>query len=162
MLEIVGGDAEHDLAKHLHEASVRVPGEARVATLERQTTHGRIVEAEVEDRVHHPRHREDGTRANADQERLLWIAETTASTLLERVEPLEDACPESIRPDPFGLHGIDAGLRRDGKTIGHRNADALHLCDVGSLASEQVPHLGGSLRLVVDILLHALRLQRGR
>ena len=162
MFEIIGGHAEHDLAEHLHEATVRVPGEARISALECQTTHGHIVESQVEDRVHHARHREDGTRAHADQERLLWIAKASASTLLERVEPLEDACPESIRPDPFGLHCIDAGLSCDGKTIGHRNSNALHLCDVGSLASEQVPHLGGSLGLVVDILLHALRLQRGR
>ena len=55
---------EYDIAIHLHEATVRVPSEALVATLASQAIDDRIVESEVEDRVHHTRHRSSTTRAH--------------------------------------------------------------------------------------------------
>ena len=155
MLEVVGRHAKHDLAEHLHEAAVRVPGEARIATLSRQALHGGVVDAEVEDRVHHARHREHRAGAHADEQRLLRIAELAAGALLECGEALEHALPEPVRPGAAGVHRINAGLGRDGEAVGNGHADALHLGNVGALAAEQVAHLGRTLGLVVDELLHS-------
>ena len=52
--------AEDDVAVHLHEAAVAVPGEARIAGLRRQRLDRLVVQAEIEDRVHHARHRVAG------------------------------------------------------------------------------------------------------
>ena len=155
MLEVVGRHAEHDLAEHLHEAAVGIPGEARITTLGRQALHGGVVEAEVEDRVHHARHREHGARAHADEQRLVGIAELAAGALLERAKTVEHALPEPFGPGATSVHRIDAGLGRDGEAVRHRHADALHLGDIGALATEQVAHLGRTLGLVVDELLHS-------
>ena len=50
-------EAEDDIGVHLDEAAIAVPGEARVARHGSQALDRRIVEAEVEDGVHHSRHR---------------------------------------------------------------------------------------------------------
>lgn len=56
LLELGGRHAEHDVAVHLDEAPVRVPREALIVRCARQRLDGLIVQPEVQDRVHHPRH----------------------------------------------------------------------------------------------------------
>ena len=61
-VERLGLDAEHDAPVQRDEATVGVVGEALVAGGAREALHGPVVEPEVEDRVHHPGHRERGAR----------------------------------------------------------------------------------------------------
>ena len=49
-------DAKHNVGIHRYEPAIAVVGKAAVATARRQRFHRLIVEAEVEDRVHHPGH----------------------------------------------------------------------------------------------------------
>ena len=51
-----GLHAEHNVAIHLDETTVAVPGEAGVAALLGEACHGGVVHAEVEDGVHHAGH----------------------------------------------------------------------------------------------------------
>ena len=53
-------DVEHDVAIHRDEAAVGVPGEAGVATGALEGHHRLVIEAEVEDGVHHAGHRDPG------------------------------------------------------------------------------------------------------
>ena len=69
VLEHAVVDAQHDVGIHLDEAAVAVVGEARVARLGGQALHRLVVEAEVEDGVHHARHRRARARAHRDQQR---------------------------------------------------------------------------------------------
>ena len=78
MLEALGVDVEHDLAEHLHEPAVRVVGEPLVLRLLGEALHRRVVEPEVEDGVHHPRHRERCTRAHRHQQRVGFVTERLA------------------------------------------------------------------------------------
>ena len=64
VLEIVVFDAQHHVAVHLDETAVAVEGEPLVAAVLDQAFDGGVVEAEVEDGVHHPRH--GGARAGAN------------------------------------------------------------------------------------------------
>ena len=63
------GHAEHDVAVHLDEATIGVVGEARIAARPREADHGAIVQPEVEDRLHHPRHRHRRAGSHRDEER---------------------------------------------------------------------------------------------
>ena len=78
-------EAEDDVAVHLHEAAIAVPGEAFVAGLVDQAAQGRFVEADVEDRVHHAGHarrgRRSGRRRAADSWRSPNLAPMTSSVL---------------------------------------------------------------------------------
>ena len=56
VIHLLAGDVEHDAAEHAHKASVGIPGETLVVRLARQAVDGLVVQAEVEDRVHHARH----------------------------------------------------------------------------------------------------------
>ena len=57
-------------AVHLDQAAVRVVGEARVAGALGEPADGVVVQAEVEDRVHHPGHRDRGAGADGDEQRV--------------------------------------------------------------------------------------------
>ena len=74
---------EHDVAVHRDEAAVRVVGEARVAGERDQALHGLVVEAEVEDGVHHARHRGARAGAHRHQQRVGWITELAAEHFLD-------------------------------------------------------------------------------
>jgi hypothetical protein len=59
--EMVMADAEHHVGIHGDEAAIRIIGEAPIAGFLRHRLGGCVVEAEVEDGIHHARHR--GARA---------------------------------------------------------------------------------------------------
>ena len=75
---MVVSDAQHHVAVHGDEAAVAVVGEAFVAGLARDRLGGFVVEAEVEDRVHHARHRGAAAGAHGDEQRVFRIAELAA------------------------------------------------------------------------------------
>ena len=60
VLEEVTVDAHDDVGEHLDEAAVGVPGKALVAGLLDEAVDGDVVEAEVEDGIHHAGHGERG------------------------------------------------------------------------------------------------------
>ena len=64
-LEMLVADAEHHVGIHGDEAPVAVIGEAPVAGLLRQRLHRLVVEAQIEHRIHHARHR--GAGAGSDR-----------------------------------------------------------------------------------------------
>src|SRR3546814_4121441 len=76
-------EAHDDIGVHLDEAAIAVPREPRVARCVRKSRNRRIVEPEVEDGVHHPRHRHARARADRDQERVCGIAEALAGDALD-------------------------------------------------------------------------------
>ena len=61
VLEVVVINAHHHVAVHLDETAVAVVGEPFVAAVRGQSFDAIVIEAEVEDGIHHPRHR--GPRA---------------------------------------------------------------------------------------------------
>ena len=56
ILEQVGIDTHDDVGEHLDKATIAVPGKARVLRLGDKALNGLVVEAQVEDRVHHAGH----------------------------------------------------------------------------------------------------------
>ena len=83
VLELVLVDAEHDVAVHLDEAAVAVPGEAGVAGLGLDAADRLVVHAQVEDGVHHAGHRELRAAADGDEQRVRGVAELLALEGLE-------------------------------------------------------------------------------
>ena len=152
VLEEVAGDVEHDLAEHLDEAAVRVVGEALVVGLLRQPADGRVVEPEVEDRVHHPGHRERRTGAHGHEERVGVVAEALAHLLLERRERLGDLVHQAVGQHVVGVHVRVAGLGGDREAGRDRQAELGHLGEVGALAAEQELLLLRALFEGVDVL----------
>ena len=154
VLEARAGDAAHDAAEHLHEPAIGVPREARIAGALRQALDGLVVEAQVQDGVHHPRHRVARAAAHGDEQRVVRIAERLAGALLQARERRVDGRGQPLRLRAVGAHVLDAGLRRDRETrrdeVGPEHAR--HLGDAGALASQQFAHVARALGEVVDPL----------
>ena len=137
VLEHVAGHVEHDLAEHLHEAPVGVVREALVAGLLREAAHGVVVEAEVEDGVHHPGHRERRARTHRHEQRIGCGAELFAHLRLERVTGGRDLVHQPGRERVAPGHVRVAGLGGDGEAGRNGQAEVGHLGEVRALAAEQ-------------------------
>ena len=83
ILKIMVCDAEHDIAVHLDKAAVAVPGKTLVAGFLSQTVDCVIIQAKVQNRIHHPRHRHTRPGAHRNQQRVFGIAEPHAHFLFQ-------------------------------------------------------------------------------
>ncbi len=145
LLEMMVLDAEHDLPVHLDEAAIAVIGKALVAALAGQALDRPVVEPEIEDGIHHPRHRHPRTRADRDQKRIVGVAKPRAERPLDRREPVGDL---RLKIGRIGLAvGIEPGadLGGDRKAGRHRQPEIAHLGEPRALAAEQVAHPGAPL-----------------
>ncbi len=158
--------SEDDIAVHLHETAIAVPGEAFVAGLVDEAAQRGFVETDVEDGIHHTRHTFAGAGAARDEQRVFAVAELGPHRLLGLFEGRFDLGTE------FGgilavLGVLDADFGGDGETGRHGQADVGHLGEVGALAAEEVFHIGPALRLAAAeevngfLLCHAHRPHKG-
>jgi hypothetical protein len=143
-------DTAHHLSVHLDQPPVRVVREARVAGPLGEPADGLVVQAEVEDRVHHPGHRDRGARAHGDEERVGRVAEAPAGLLLERAQMLVDLGLEPVGQLAAGLHVRAAGVGRDREPARNRHSELRHLGQADALAAEQLTAPVGGLVEVVD------------
>ncbi|KRT63159.1 MAG: hypothetical protein XU10_C0014G0016 [Chloroflexi bacterium CSP1-4] len=160
MVEARAVHAQHDAPEHLDKAAVGVPAEALVAGQVDEAVQRGLVEAEVEDGVHHARHRELRARAHAHEERVGRIAEALAGLALDFPHRLQDVLPEPVGKLLAGVEVVVAGFGGDGEAGRHRQAGAGHLGQAGALAAEQVAHRRVALGLAgapgVDVALRGL------
>ena len=146
----LGTHAEHDTRVHVNEPAIAVVGETRIARRRCQTLHGLVVEPEVQDRVHHPRHRLAGTGTHRHQERVHRVAEALALGPLQHGQLLAHGIGEPGRVVPVVLVVPGADIRGDRETRRHGQSDAGHLGEVRTLAAEQVPHAGVSVGTLAE------------
>ena len=102
----------------------------------------RVVQADVEDRVHHAGHGELGARADGDEQRVLRVAELLAGGLLDLGDVGADLVHQPGGQLLAGVVVVAAGLGGDGEARGDRERDERHVGEVGALAAEQVLHVG--------------------
>ncbi|MNQ73274.1 hypothetical protein D3C85_880010 [compost metagenome] len=139
-LELVVADAQDHVGIHGDEAAVAVEGEAAVARQRGQPLDRLVVQAQVQHRVHHPRHRGPRARAHRDQQGVGGVAEGLADNALDGLQTGGGLFGQLGR---IGLAVgviVDAGFRRDRKAGRHRKAERGHLGQVRALAAEKVLH----------------------
>src|SRR5580704_3658396 len=154
-LEQLTVDSEHDLAEELDEPAMSIERKPPVLGELREPFKCRRVEAEVEDRVHHARHREFRPTADAHEERIARVAEALAGRLLDDLERLLHLLPEAVgKLRTLGVEGI-AGLGGDREARRDRQAGPGHLGDARTLPTEQVTHRGTALVEAVHPLVRA-------
>ncbi len=140
VFEAILRQVEHDARIHRDEAPVCVPREALVAGQFCESRDRLVVEPQVEDRVHHARHRRTRAAAHGDEQRIGCAAEGLAGHALEfahlgrdrRVEAVGEATSEPIE--------LEARFGRDREAGRHRQAGARHLGEPRALAAEQFLH----------------------
>ena len=134
-----------DVGEHLDETAVGVIGKAGVVRQTGETLHDRIVEAEVQNGVHHARHRSARAAADADEERVVRVAEFLAAFVLHAFEIFVNLALDLIADGLAVLVVVGAGLGGDGKAVRHGHAEIHHLRQVGALAAQQLAHIARAL-----------------
>ena len=149
LLEGVMLHAEDDVRVHRDEAAVGIVGKALVVGVLRHRLDGGVVQAEIEHRIHHARHRGAGAGADGDEQRLVGIAEAAAGERTYLIQGGLYLAGELCRVGLAILVVIGANFRGDGEAGGHREAEVRHLGEVGPLAAKEVAHRRLALGLAV-------------
>ena len=74
LVEQIRIDAHDDVGEHLDKAAIAIPGKTRVLRLGDKALNGIVIEAQVEDCVHHAWHGKRSTRATRNEQRIRGIA----------------------------------------------------------------------------------------
>jgi hypothetical protein len=142
-----GLQPQHDVAVHLHEPAIAVVGEAFVSRLRDEPLHRLVREAEVENRVHHPRHARARAGTDRDEKRVRGGAELGAHDLLDPREGGLQGGLELARIGVPVLVEVEADGGRDRESGRHGEPEADHFGQVRALAAEEILHLRVSLGL---------------
>ena len=132
----------HDhIAVHLNKPAVAIPREPFVLRGCDERENGGIVETEIQNRIHHARHRIARTGAYGDEQRhRRLVAELRAYDFFDVRDAVPDACFERLRIGLFIFVVISADFGGDGQPRRYRQADARHFREVGTFTAEQRLH----------------------
>ena len=151
-LELETVIAHGDVGEHHDEAAVAVVGPADVSALGGQGGGDVVVDAEVQDGVHHAGHGGAGAGTDGDQQRVFLVAELLADESFHLGQVLKDL--------GFDLGGdllavlivAGAGLSAYREALGDRHSDIGHLGQVSALAAQQLAHIGVAFGKQVNVL----------
>ncbi len=112
LLEYLALDVEHHVAEHRDEASVAIPGEARVAGAGGQALDRLVVETEVEHGLHHAGHGDTRARSGPRRARDGRGRRSAHCVIASSLpEALEDLVPQPVRiPPPSRLYSAQASV----------------------------------------------------
>ena len=119
-----------------------------------QAHHGTVVEAQVEDGVHHAGHGSASAGTHGYEEGILLIAKLLAGDFFRLGHGCKDLVHD-VLSDHLAVGIITgAGLGGHGEALGNGHAKVGHFGQVGALAAKQLAHVGVTLFEKVYILCH--------
>ena len=145
VLKLLLADVEDDGAEHLDESAIGVVGEAGIVAAAGEAFDRAVVEAEVEDGVHHAGHGELGAGADGDQQGVFGRAQLLFLQLLQTLER-----GQHLNVDPrvqLPAHVLATGLGLDGESRRHGQAGVGHLGQASALAAQHILHAAIALGL---------------
>ena len=131
-----------DVRVHLDEAAVAVVSEAGIAGLLGQALNSLIVQAQVEDGVHHAGHRLTSTGTDRDEQGVVDVTKLLAGLLFQDAHVLEDVSLDLFVDLTAVSVVLGAGFGGDGEALGNRHAGMGHFGQAGTLAAKDVLHAG--------------------
>ena len=138
--------AENDVAIHLNEATIAVPCETLVLGGFGKCLDGFVIKTEVEDGVHHTRHRVTGTGANCEKK---WKSFIVAKFVAHDFFHVGDACfhlrTQNFRISFLVIVVVSADFGGDGETCRNRKTDDGHFGKVCTFTSEEFFHFAVSI-----------------
>ena len=153
----------HNVSIHLDETAVAVVGKTVVAGQAGQPFDRGIIEAEVENGIHHARHGIARAGTDGNQQRVLHAAEFFAHGFLHFDHRSIDLPVELLRISALVVVVISADLGADRESAGYGQTDAGHFPEVGPFAAEQRLHRAVAVRFSVAEIINVFAFgSRGR
>jgi len=131
-----------DVRVHLDEAAVAVISKAGVVGLFGQALNSLIVQAQVQDGVHHAGHGLTCAGTDGNQQGVLDGAEGLAGLLLQDAHVFEDVRFDLIVDLAVVSVVLGAGFGGDGEALRYRHAGVGHFCQASALAAKSILHGG--------------------
>ena len=157
------GYTHHHAAVHLDEATVAVVREAGIRGARGEPLYGLVIQAEIQNRIHHAGHRFACAGAHRQQQRVVAIAEAFTLLLLHFSDRRFDVGGQLCRVAALVVVEVAADVGADGESGRNRKTDRRHLGQICALAAEQIAHRAAAVGLPterIDILRGLLRLRR--
>ena len=154
--------AEHDVAVHLHEAAIAVPGEAFVLRHAGERFDGVVVQTEIQNRVHHAGHRFARARAHGDEQREpRRVSEFLSELFFDVADGGAHVRHQRFRIRLSVLVIICADVRADREAGRNRQPDAGHFRKIGAFPAKKIAHLRVSVSFFPEFV-NELRLRDTR
>ena len=140
MLKFVAVYTKHNSSVHRNETPITVVCKAFIVCGFGKPNDTYVVEAKVENRVHHSWHRKLGSRSHRDQQWSMRIAKFRLHLFLQKRNLLQQLGIKCLWPAT--LHVSPARIGGHSKPMWHWQLEhARHFCQIGALAAEQIFHL---------------------
>ena len=133
-------DVERHFSEHLDKAAIAIVCEARVSADLGQALDGLIVQAEVEDGVHHAGHGELRAGTNAEQQRIGAVAQPFAHLRFQVGQRLRDLLFDVFRDGVLIVEIDIADFGGDGEARRDRYAGLAHFSEARAFAAEHIFH----------------------
>ena len=142
--------AEYDVAIHLHETAIRVVHKVRIVRFFGHAFGYSVVQTEVQDGVHHTRHRSACARAHRNEQRVGSIAKFAVHQFFDvRYGSLNVVLQQFNDFVLTDFVVFVANVGGDGESRGNRHTNEVHFCKVCALAAKFFAHLGIAFGLSV-------------
>ena len=152
LLEALLGKLHHYVGEHLDEAAIAVVSKTGVIGLLGKTLYGFIVQAEVQDGIHHAGHGGTGAGTDGNQQGAFHIAELLADLLFQLLQIHKDIGHDILVDLAAVGVVLGAGLGGDGKAGGHGHTGVGHLGQIGALTAQQLTHVLVALFKHIEVL----------
>ena len=153
LFKVLFADFHNDVGVHLDKTAVAVPRPTGVARLFGDDFDHFLVQAEVEDGVHHARHGRTRARTDGDEQRVFLVAELFAADLFHLGDVFHDLRLDIGVDLPAVLIVLRARFGGDGEALRNGQSHTRHFREVRALAAEEFAHLCIAFRKQVAILL---------
>ena len=137
---------QNDVAEHLDEAAIGIGGEASIVAARGQRVDALVIEAEIEDRVHHARHGKLCARTHTYQQRILSDTQFLALQFLQVGERLFHLSVH-VWGDGVAPHVFTASFGLNGEARRDRQARICHFGQTGAFAAQLVFHFAVAVGL---------------
>ena len=129
------------IREHLDESSVAVPCPARISGLFGHCLNNLLIQTQVQDGVHHTRHRCASSGTNGYKQRILDIAELLAGDLFHLAHVLSDLSKDLVIDLTAVLIVLGTSFCSNGKSLRNRKSQICHLSKVSAFTTEQLTHV---------------------
>ena len=136
-----GSFLHHDIRVHLDQPTLRIIDKARIIGLLDKTLPRNVVQADIQHRLHHTRHRSTGTGTDRDQQRVVFVSKSSSHLFLSLLQFLCNLVFQFRWILVVMIVKICTNFCCDRESCWYRKSYINHLSQVCTFSAKEVFHL---------------------